>query len=938
MAKSTRSKSPEALVAWGLDRLAIHTDSSRHDPLATSMRSLAIDLQEHLVEGGLSIDDLRAMAKAVGDRALLQRAERLAAQSPDSAWNRVVADALAPLEGQPFELVREAIEAARTGIVFTAHPTFAMSRPLRAVVAKLASGDREAAAELPDHRHLPDARISLWDEHDDAEAAILRGQDALRDLTAAVLDWCEAHVEGPWWTLRPAPLRLATWVGYDLDGRTDIHWAQTIGIRLREKALQLSRYADGLRAIGGEGIAELAETLSAAAGEAGQQADLFEGDLEDPAVVVAAANRLTEEGPHRLVSLEAPLGRLASLIEGEGDTGRRKRLCVIASEMTANGLGIGAIHLRVNAAQVRSAVQADLGLTGLAEFHDRRALAAAAERAASADRGAINFGTIFRERMTARRQLMLSAQILKHIDADMPIRFLIAEVEAPATIMGAIYLARLYGVADKVDISPLFETPQVLERGARFMERLLDEPQYTAYIRERGRLSVQFGFSDSGRFMGQVGANLAIERLHIQLVRAMAEREIRDVEVVLFNTHGESMGRGGYPGTMQERLDHLFTPWARARYDREGVKALPEVSFQGGDGYLHFGSHALAGATARGVMAWAFKPPRHDIADIFYADINFSWDIYRAIKSWQEALFDDPHYRIVLGAFPANLLPVTGSRRTRRQSGASKDDGARSLRAIPHNAALQQMAVPTNVSGGLGQVASREPERFRAHVEGSERFGRLMRMVLKARRLTSMSVLRTYADLYSPSFWTIQAARTDDHDIAKVAFRIAERLEERSIDHAIDRLANLLSSDRRQLDAVFREGADGSVADPVGDQAFDRDLYMLHAIRMVLIMEAFSITASTPVFSPRHETTHDGLIDLALDLRFTEVADLIERIFPISDDRGDAFAGLAEPSEMAVDHIGYEAIRDRIAAPLRDLDDAIKEITVAISHFYGAFG
>lgn len=325
MAKSKRSKSPEALVAWGLDRLAIHTDSSRHDPLATSMRSLAIDLQEHLVEGGLSIDDLRSMAKAVGDRALLQRAERLAAQAPTSAWAQVVADALAPLEGQPFEVVKQAVEQARTGIVFTAHPTFAMSRPLRAVVAEVASGSRDAAAKLPAHRHLPDARISLWDEHDDAEAAILRGQDALRDLTAAVLDWCEAHVEGPWWTLRPAPLRLATWVGYDLDGRTDIHWAQTIGIRLREKALQLSRYADGLRAIAGEsggegggegGIAELADMLAGAAGEAGHQADLFDGDLEDPAVVVAAANRLTEEGAHRLVSLTAPLERLSALIEG----------------------------------------------------------------------------------------------------------------------------------------------------------------------------------------------------------------------------------------------------------------------------------------------------------------------------------------------------------------------------------------------------------------------------------------------------------------------------------------------------------------------------------------------------------------------------------------------------------------------------------------------
>ena len=54
----------------------------------------------------------------------------------------------------------------------------------------------------------------------------------------------------------------------------------------------------------------------------------------------------------------------------------------------------------------------------------------------------VNLASIFLEAMTARRQLMLCAQFLKHIDADTPIRFLIAECEAPATVMGAVYLAR----------------------------------------------------------------------------------------------------------------------------------------------------------------------------------------------------------------------------------------------------------------------------------------------------------------------------------------------------------------------------------------------------------------------------------------------------------------------------------------------------------------
>ncbi|HRO04481.1 MAG TPA: phosphoenolpyruvate carboxylase, partial [Terricaulis sp.] len=437
-----------------------------------------------------------------------------------------------------------------------------------------------------------------------------------------------------WWTIAPAPVRLATWVGYDLDGRTDIHWAQTIRFRLMEKAAQLARYAEALAALGADA---LAQKLAQAGAEASAQAALFDGDLDDPARTVAAANRLTAEGPARLTSVKPILAELDVLIASASGA-QRKALCVARAEIAAFGLGAGAIHLRVNASQVRSAVQADLGLSASADFMDRRAMAAAAERSAGAVREAVNFGAIFQEKMTARRQLMLAAQILKHIDADTPIRFLIAEVEAPATIMGAIYLARLYGIEDRLDVSPLFEAPDVIERGGRIMERLLDEPEYVDYITRRQRLCVQYGFSDSGRFMGQIAADAGIERLHVLLSRAMAARGVKGVEALIFNTHGESMGRGAYPGAMQARLDYLMTPWVRARFAHDGVPVHAEVSFQGGDGYVHFQTPALAAATLRAVAAWAFQAPRGKAKDAFYADINFSWDVYRAVKTWQEEL------------------------------------------------------------------------------------------------------------------------------------------------------------------------------------------------------------------------------------------------------------------------------------------------------------
>ncbi|MBI1188751.1 MAG: phosphoenolpyruvate carboxylase [Alphaproteobacteria bacterium] len=929
MAKRSRNDDAQHLHAWCLERLAQHSADSARDPMAAAVRRLAVDLLEGLEDGRFDDARLRALVKHVSDAELTARARRLADAKPEGDWSTVVDAALARLKGAPFAELQAALEAPRAGAVFTAHPTFALSRALREALAAQAIGARVDLAALS-HRS-PDA-ITLAYEHEDAAAALARAQHALRGLSGALFDWLERHGDGAWWRIAPAPVRLSTWVGYDLDGRTDIHWAHSLRFRLLEKAAQLRRYVAALEETGVEGALPLAQRLARAADEADAQAGLFDGDLDDPERTVAAANRLTADGPARLVTLEPILDALSALIAAE--TGARRRaLFVVRAEMAAFRLGVAAIHLRVNASQVRSAVQADLGLAASADFMDRRALAAAAERAAEAERQAVNFAAVFQETMTARRQFMLCAQILKHIDADAPIRFLIAEVEAPATIMGAVYLARLYGVSDRLDISPLFETPEVLERGGRFMERLLDEPEYRAYIERRGRLCVQYGFSDSGRFMGQTAADMAIERLHVLLSRAMAARGIRGVEALIFNTHGESMGRGAFPGAMGQRLDYLLTPWVRTRFAHDGAPLHAEISFQGGDGYLHFQNATLSDATLRAVFAWAFAAPAEKSDDAFYADINFSWDVYRAVKTWQEDLFANPHYQAVLGAFGVGLLPVIGSRKSRRQSGASKDDAARALRAIPHNAILQQLAAPANVSGGFGRVAAREPERFLAHVAGSPRLKMLVDLALSARRRTSLLVLRTYADIYSPSFWTIRAARSADDDDAATALRIAARAEQRGLDIALDRLANFLSDDRRRFDAVCRELMQATT----GDAAFPKDLSILHAVRMAFMVRGFVLAASAPPFSGRHEITRADLIDMALDLRFAEVADLIDEIFPMASDMPAAFTRLDEPGQPTAPS-GYPEINRDIAAPLRALDAALKEITVGVSHFYDAIG
>ncbi|MCA8888972.1 MAG: hypothetical protein KDA46_09095, partial [Parvularculaceae bacterium] len=450
----------QSLKSWCEERLANHSAAALLDPLASSVRMLSIDLWDGLQSGEVTRAELGELARRISDEALVMRAERLRANSTTRDWSEVVASAYQSIAGQGFESIKDALEKTCAGIVFTAHPTFAMSGSLRNHLASMAtSGGGEA--NIPPH--TPDPQITLDAEHGYVLEAIDNAQESLRALIFASFDWLEARHPQQWTQVTPAPISLATWVGYDLDGRTDIHWAQSFRIRLEEKSRQLARYASFLN--DAPCARSVVRELEAAAAVADEQARKFGEDLDDPENIVAAANALTASTDGRMTTLKPIVAMLNELIAKETDAQTKKLLCVARSEMNIYGLGVARIHLRVNAAQVRSALRADFGFAPGQEFLDRTALDAAASKSAGTAAQSINFGSVFQEKMTARRQMMLCAQFLKHVDSDTPIRFLIAEAEAPAMMMGAIYLAKLYGVDDRIDISPLFETPEAIERG-----------------------------------------------------------------------------------------------------------------------------------------------------------------------------------------------------------------------------------------------------------------------------------------------------------------------------------------------------------------------------------------------------------------------------------------------------------------------------------------
>ena len=107
----------------------------------------------------------------------------------------------------------------------------------------------------------------------------------------------------------------------------------------------------------------------------------------------------------------------------------------------------------------------------------------------------------------------------------------------------------------------------------------------------------------------------------------------------------------------------------------------------------------------------------------FYRRTDLSLDFYRAVKDDQRRYLASRTYARAVTAFGLGLVPVTGSRKARRQSdlSADRDMNLRQIRAIPHNAVLQQLGYPVNVIAGIGSAADGRFEEMAALLAESAR-------------------------------------------------------------------------------------------------------------------------------------------------------------------------------------------------------------------------
>ena len=902
---------------------------TQETPLFNPVFQLAHDLSRELEAGEISLADFSTLIAELETRSLEARADRLCnLVTPQDTQQRMTGFCV---DKGGFEAFREHWSHPQLHVVFTAHPTFLLTPAQTDVVAEAAGGGK---AVSPVEVERPE--ITLPYEHERAMAAMANAQDARDAINQSLFECASANWPDRWRELEPLPFRFASWVGYDMDGRTDIKWYTSIAFRLSEKAQRLARYADQLEAV--DANHALLATMRAAQERTAASADEFAGDLSDHADLSAAANRLTQGEDGKLLSL-API---ISQLEEEAlstDPEKAVALKTLAAAMRADGLGMGLIHFRVNAKQLHNAIRSRIEGGADLDLGSQGALVALRDLVKNAEPLSANFASLAVESSTAVRQFLAMAQILKHIDADAPIRMLVAECEQPATVLSALYFAKLFGIEHKVDVSPLFETETALEHGGRFLDALLAEEAFQQYARRRGRIAIQTGFSDAGRFVGQIPASLAIERLQGRLAGAMSANGLTDVAALVFNTHGEGMGRGAHPSSFKDRLEWPMSPWARRRFARAGIQLEPEASFQGGDGYLFFATPELARATLSTIAELAPADTDPDVpADPFYRRTDLSLDFYRAIKDHQQDHLESRTYSRAVTAFGLGLLNSTGSRVSRRQSDLSADRemSLRQIRAIPHNAILQQLGYPVNIIAGVGSAAQSNYEDIAELLRESPRGRQIMRLVRASNALASIKTVAAYGELFNSAYWASRPYRgTEDH-LANACESLAEYLITDDRNGVFRRLASRLRVDALKLHRLFDLVPD---EDPNLDrEQVRRTIGVLQSLRLALLQHMFLKAVSVPAFSRANDISRRDVLEMVFTLRVDEALAQMRRAFPASYPETGDFAMEEAAQYPREGGEGYDAIRRDYIDPIEEAHGLNLRIATSIANLFGAHG
>jgi phosphoenolpyruvate carboxylase len=296
-----------------------------------------------------------------------------------------------------------------------------------------------------------------------------------------------------------------------------------------------------------------------------------------------------------------------------------------------------------------------------------------------------------------------------------------------------------------------------------------------------------------------------------------------------------------------------------------------------------------------------------------------------------------------LTSFGLGLLIETGSRKSRRQSdlAADRSMSLRQIRAIPHNAILQQLGYPVNVIAGIGAAAVEDVEGIAELINQSARGGQIVRMLRAANSLASIKSAAAYGELFNSAFWASRPYRGTERHLDSACLALADQLTTDDRNSAFRTMTSRLRVDAVKLHRLLEliPDKDSSARDDKGGrEELRRSLGALQSLRLALMQFMFLRAVQIPAFSRSNDISREDVLQMVFSLRIDEALEQLRRAYPVSAPSLTDYA-VDEPADYPdYEGQGYATIRQTLIDPIDDAYRLCLRIGVAIANYFGAHG
>ena len=490
--------------------------------------------------------------------------------------------------------IRAALQCLQVYAVFTAHPSETRRRTLLHHLEQagrlIAALDDRRLTERERSRLLEELRIRITLIWQTAEARAERPSvlDEVRSVLAVLAGPVYEMVPTFWRALEtalarvypeigpleaPGVLRFGSWVGGDRDGNPVVTPAVTRAAAQLARAAILRRYQEEVQRLGHD--------LSISQRLVGASSELLEAIERDRDALDLQPVRAWADEPYRrklgLIAerlRRAELGQpgayaspeefLADLrqVQESLEAHRAGRIAAgalrdLIRRVELFGFHLAELEVRQHAARHAEAVAELLGLAGVPGY---LALDEESRQRLLVEWLAVPPLALPREALSPEtREVLETFEAIAEIQRLHGPRacqtYVISMTRAPSDVLNVLFLAHECGLAgwdggrgrawSTLDIVPLFEQIEELDRCGDVLARLLAIEPYRAALEARGaRQQVMVGYSDSNKDGGYLSSNWRIYRAQQALARVAAAA---GVELIIFHGRGGAIGRGGGP-------------------------------------------------------------------------------------------------------------------------------------------------------------------------------------------------------------------------------------------------------------------------------------------------------------------------------------------------------------------------------------------------------